>query len=278
MTLLNAIILGLVQGIAEFLPISSSGHLVIFQSLLGLPDTHNYVTFDVLLHFGTLISVAIFYYKDIWELIKAFFGLIADLFRGKFNINKNEHTRLLAMLVIATVPLVLALIFNDQVSALFTSTLFVGIALLVTGTFLFFIDRMPEGRPLKAGKCYKQSFLVGLCQLFAVVPGISRSGSTIFGGRLVGFKKEFAVKFSLLLSMIAVLGATVVSIPDMFNPASMPVSPLIALVGVAVSAVSGVFAIKFLVKMLNKGKFKIFSYYCWAVGLVTIIMSIIEGV
>ena len=276
MAVLKAAILGLVQGIAEFLPISSSGHLVLFQNLLGMNSGEENILFDILLHFGTLISVAIFYWQDIWEMIKAFFGLIADLFKGKFNINKTSATRFIGLLFVATLPLIVAVVFNDKIEEVFSSTLFVGCALLVTGAILFIVDRLPKGTTDESNTKYKNAFIVGLFQLFAIFPGISRSGSTIFGGTLVGMSKKFAVKFSLLMSMIAILGAVATSIPDITGGALASVSLGSCIVGMVVAAVSGVFAIKFLVNMLNKGKFRYFSYYCWAVGIIAIIASIIK--
>ena len=276
MSILKAAILGLIQGIAEFLPISSSGHLVLFQNLLGMTSAEENILFDILLHFGTLISVAVFYWQDIWEMIKAFFGLIGDLFKGKFDINKKPASRFIGLLFVATLPLFVAVIFNDKVEEVFSSTLFVGCALLVTGVILFIVDRIPKGTTDESNTKYKNAFVVGLFQLFAIFPGISRSGSTIFGGTLVGMSKKFAVKFSLLMSLIAILGAVATSVPDISGGALSSVSLSACIVGMAVAAISGFFAIKFLVNMLNKGKFRYFSYYCWTVGIIAIIFSIIK--
>ena len=276
MTVLNAVILGIIQGIAEFLPISSSGHLVLFQNLLGLNSGEDLVLFDILLHFGTLISVAVFYWRDIREMIKAFFGFFGDLFKGKFTLNKKSASRFIGLLFVATLPLGIAVIFNDKIEKAFSSTLFVGCALLVTGVILFIVDRLPEGTTDESDTKYKNAFIVGLFQLFAIFPGISRSGSTIFGGTLVKMSKKFAVKFSLLMSMIAISGAVVTKIPDIKSGEVTAVSPLSCIVGMVVAAVCGILAIKFLVNMLNKGKFRYFSYYCWAVGVISIIASVIK--
>ena len=279
MSYLQSFILGLVQGIAEFLPISSSGHLVLFQNYLGLEDTSQYLFYNVLLHVGTLVSVIFFYYKDIWKLILAFFEIIGDLFKGKFSINKTEDTKMLSMLFVATIPLILVLPFKSAIEMAFDSqnVMFVGLMLLVTATLLFIIDDLPKRRKEKRGERYKRSLIVGLCQMVAVLPGLSRSGATIFGARVVNFNKEFAVKFSLLMSMIAILGATASEIPDLLNGGGLSVSVGTTIVGMLTAAISGIFSIRFLVKTLNRGKFKYFSYYCGLLGIIVVIMQIYSG-
>ena len=276
MTMLNSIILGLVQGIAEFLPISSSGHLVLFQKLLNLPNSEDFIIFDILLHVGTLVSVLFFYWKDVVELIASFCGIIADMFKGKFDF-KSQKRNLLVLLVIATLPLFVALVFKSKIELIFSSSLLVGSALLITGCILWFVDGLERGSLNEQSAGWKNALVVGLLQLFAIIPGISRSGLTIFGGVMSGLKKEFAVKFSMLLSIIAVTGAAAASIPDLMSGAGLPVSAAQCVVGMIVSAVSGIFAIKFLVRMLSKNSFKVFSYYCWAVGVITILTSFIKG-
>ncbi|MDD3767049.1 MAG: undecaprenyl-diphosphate phosphatase [Eubacteriales bacterium] len=273
MTNLNAIILGLIQGLAEFLPISSSGHLVIFQKLLGLPNSEEYIVFDILLHVGTLVSVFFFYWKDVLGLIRSFFGIIGNLFKGRVDF-KSGKRNLLVLLFVATLPLVVVFLFKDKIDRVFSSSTFVGAALLVTGVILWLTDKIRQGGLTDESASYKNALMVGIFQLFAILPGISRSGSTIFGGMLSGMKKEFAVKFSLLLSIIAVLGAAVSSVPDMVSGAGVSATATQCILGMAVSAISGIFAIKFLVKMLSKGNFKVFAFYCWAVGIITIIMSL----
>jgi len=216
MSTLNAIILGLVQGLAEFLPISSSGHLVLAQNLFGLSGGEEYVVFDILLHVGTLVSVFVFYWRDVVELIKTFFGIIGDLFKGRLDI-KTGKRNFLAMLVVATLPLGLALIFKSKVEAAFSRPWFVGVALLFTGVILYITDKIRIGELNEDTGKYRSALSVGIFQLIAVFPGVSRSGLTIFGGLIAGFKKETAVKLSLLLSVIAVLGAAAASVPDVIH-------------------------------------------------------------
>jgi len=275
LTLLHAVILGFIQGVAEFLPISSSGHLVIFQNLLGLTNGEEYVLFDILLHIGTLVSVIFFYWKDIISLISAFFGMVRDMLKGEFNLDKNAARRFVILIVVATVPLVLALLFKSKIEQIFSSVAFVGGSLILTGIILLLTDKLQNGSTDQGNTHYKNAFIVGCFQLMAILPGVSRSGSTIFGGMLVGMKKEFAVKFSLILSIVAIIGAAASSVPDIIGGNVLAVDPLTCIIAMAVSAVSGIFAIKFLVKMLNKGKFKYFAYYCFTVSAIVLIKSLV---
>ncbi|OQB13911.1 MAG: Undecaprenyl-diphosphatase [Firmicutes bacterium ADurb.Bin193] len=273
MTTLNAFVLGLVQGLAEFLPVSSSGHLVIFQNILELPDSKQYLVFDILLHVGTLISVLFFYWRDIVGLIKAFFEMVSDIAKGMVDIKKQYH-RFLVLIVIATLPLCVVLVFKDKIESAFSSPLFVGSMLLITGVLLLLTDRVKHGSFTEENIPFRSAFIIGLFQLFAIFPGISRSGSTIFGSIIAKGQRRFAVKFSLLLSVVAVLGAAVTSVPDIISGEGLSVPPLQCIIGMVTAGVSGILAIKFLVKMLNRGKFKYFALYCWAVGVITIILSI----
>lgn len=280
MSFLTAIILGLVQGIAEFLPISSSGHLSILQHFMGLTNVEqNYLLFDVLLHLGTLISIFIIYFHDIIDLIKDFFALIADLISPQKNQKKEvtPNDRMVLMLIVATLPLFLILPMKDKVESLYSNMWFVGSALLVTGVLLFMADRMSRGRKTDRTGTILDSLLVGVGQALAVSPGLSRSGTTIAFGMMRGFDRNFAVRFSFLLSIPAVLGANILSLIDAIK-AGIDVSLLpMYLVGMVVAAVSGYFAITLVKLLARKGKFGSFAYYCWAVGVITIISTAIFG-
>lgn len=280
MSFLTAIILGLVQGIAEFLPISSSGHLSILQHFMGLTNAEqDYLLFDVLLHLGTLISIFIIYFHDIIDLIKDFFALIADLISPQKN-HKKEVTpndRMVLMLIVATLPLFLILPMKDKVESLYSNMWFVGGALLVTGVLLFMADRMSRGRKTDRTGTILDSLLVGVGQALAVSPGLSRSGTTIAFGMMRGFDRNFAVRFSFLLSIPAVLGANILSLIDAIK-AGIDASLLpMYLVGMVVAAVSGYFAITLVKLLARKGKFGSFAYYCWAVGVITIVSTAIFG-
>lgn len=280
MTYITSAVLGLVQGVAEFLPISSSGHLSLMQNLLGFVDqTQDDILFDVLLHLGTLIAVCVVYFRDIVDMIRDFFALLGGIFSRNRNqsLQASVNNRMVLMLIIATVPLVLIVPIKDFVASLYGNTFFVGCALLATGALLFFSDRIQRGRKTARTATMTDAFVVGLSQCLAVVPGLSRSGSTISIGMMRGFDRKFAVRFSFLLSIPAVLGANVLEIGEAVKTGiDVKLIPLY-LTGMVIAAVSGFFAIKLVNMLAQKGKFGKFSYYCWAVGLIAIISTFVKG-
>ncbi|MCL2837527.1 MAG: undecaprenyl-diphosphate phosphatase [Oscillospiraceae bacterium] len=300
MDILFSIFLGIIQGLTEFLPVSSSGHLVIFREVFGFQGTYaGGLFFDTLLHIGTLVSVFIIFFKDIKELVVEFFGLIRDLIKRKKNpIEGKPYRRMLIMLIIATLPMFLMVPFVGVIDRLFQSLLIVGIALLVTGTFLFLSVKIPQGRKDASNAKFRSALFVGFVQMFAVIPGISRSGSTIVAGEATGFTRKFAAKFSFLMSILAILGATVVQIPGVIeeraaeyivisDPLStlsgyaadtmitnaLALSPAAYIAGIIAAAISGIIAIKYMLRLIDKGKFHYFAYYCWAVGTFAIIAN-----
>ena len=279
MTIGNAIILGLVQGIAEFLPISSSGHLAILQNLFGMSDIENgHMFFDVLLHFGTLIAICFVYWTD----IEAMFRDVVDLIKGRKPAVKPgkkpfSAARMFLLICAATLPLVLILPVNDYIDMLTDKTFFVGIALVLTGFILYVADRMEVGNKNESNMRFKDALIIGLCQCVATLPGLSRSGTTITAGLATGQKRDYAVKFSLLMSIPAVLGATFLELIKAFK-AGIQASLIPAyLFGMIAAMVSGVMSIMLIRYIVNKGKFGGFSYYCWLVGALTIILSLIFG-
>lgn len=272
MTYLMSIILGFVQGVAEFLPISSSGHLSIFQNWFGLEEPDN--LFNVLLHFATLIAVCVVYWRDIVDMITEFFKGVAALTSRKPDRGPVPPARRLVMMVIlGTLPLFLVLPFEDKVEAWGGSNLFVGIALLFTGVILFVSDRMARGRKDARNATVVDALLVGCAQAIAVVPGLSRSGCTISAGMALGFDRAFAVRFSFLLSLPAVLGATLLKAIDVAKEGIDPSLLPIYLVGMVVAGVVGYFSIRLVNMLAQKNKFGKFAYYCWAMGLAAIITS-----
>lgn len=276
MTYLSAIILGLVQGIAEFLPISSSGHLSIFQNFFQLTDVeHGHMFFDVLLHLGTLIAVFVAYRKDISAILHELLCMIHVRRLPARQKPDIAARRMILMLILATLPLLLVLPIKDFVEGLYSNTFFIGFALIVTGFLLFVADRMGRGRKTARNATMLDAVLVGAAQAIAVVPGLSRSGTTISAGMACGFERSFAVKFSFLLSIPTVLGANILSLVDAIKADIDPSLIPMYLVGVLVAMVSGYAAIILLRYITNKGKFGSFSYYCWGAGLVTLILSLI---
>lgn len=275
MSLLSSFLLGLIQGISEFLPISSSGHLSIAQNLLGLSAVgKEHLFFDVLLHLGTLLAVFVAYWHDIVEMVLEFFRAIGDLIHHRTDPRTPPARRLLLMIIVGTLPLFLILPFKDAVESLYYNTVFIGFALLLTGLLLFFSDRVGRGRKTEKTATMRDTLLVGVAQAIATCPGISRSGMTICTGTFLGFDRKFAVRYSFLLSIPAVLGANLL---DFMNAAKtgLDLTQLpVYLVGIATAAVSGYFCIRLLRLIADKGKFGYFAYYCWAVGLLTLILSI----
>lgn len=273
-----AIFLGLVQGVAEFLPISSSGHLAIFQNFFGMDNVEeSHLLFDVLLHLGTLVSVCIFYRKDILEIFKGLGQYIKGAKAGEAAATQSSapQGRLAILIIVATLPLVLILPIKNLVEQLYLNTFFIGFALIITGLLLFVSDKLVTGRKNERNSTVKDALLVGLSQAIAVIPGLSRSGTTITIGVLQGFDRAFAVKFSFLMSIPAILGANIISLFDALKQeVDLSLMPKY-LLGVVVAAVSGYFAIRLVKMLVDKGKFGRFAYYCWAVGLLTIILSFI---
>lgn len=275
MTITEGILLGLIQGLAEFLPISSSGHLAILQYVFGIKG-EQVLSFAVLLHFGTLVSLFAVYYKDIWQLILELIATIKDLLTGKgLGMKNNETRRLGVMILVATVPTaMIGLLFNDFFEGLYHSLTAIGIALLITGTILWLVERMkPKGKSLRE-MTLLDAILVGLFQSVAIAPGISRSGATIVGSLFTGLNRPFAVKFAFLISIPSIMGAVILEAPDAFAYGidSSILVPILA--GVVVAAVSGFLAIKTMIRLVSNRTLHLFSYYTWAVGILVLLYVI----
>lgn len=276
MTYLTAIVLGLIQGVAEFLPISSSGHLAIVQNFLKLGQTEEHLFFDVLLHLGTLAAVIIAYWRDVRGVVREGLTMVhlKRLPRGQ---KPDRLTRrMILLLIFATLPLIAVVFFKDAVESLYENTFFIGFALVATGFLLFAADRWGHGNKNERGATIFDALVVGVSQMVAVVPGLSRSGTTISAGMLRGFERSFAVRFSFLLSIPAVLGANVLSLIDAIQAGINWSYVPMYLVGVLVAFVSGYMAIYFLRVIVQRGKFGGFAYYCWGMGLVTLILSLVS--
>ena len=277
MTYLTAFLLGLVQGVAEFLPISSSGHLAIAQNLLGLEGAGSVPEFfDVLLHLGTLIAVFAAYWTDICEMVVELFRGIGDLVHRSTPSPVPPARRLILLIIVGTLPLFAVLPIRKTVQGLTNNMVFVGAALIVTGILLFLCDRVRKGRKTERSATWLDALLVGVGQAVATLPGVSRSGMTITAGCFVGYERKFAVRFSFLLSIPAVLGANILSIGDAvqagINGAEVPMY----LVGVITAAVVGYLCIRLLKYVADKGRFGAFAYYCWAVGILTLVLQAVK--
>ena len=257
LTLIDILILAVVQGITEWLPISSSGHLVIIEKCLGLTPP---LIFNVMLHVGTLFVVLAVFRRDIVKIVKAFVRL--DF--------KTDEGKLALFIVVGSVPTALiGFFFYGIFKSFFSNLLVVGVGLLITGFVLFVSERRKNNRKLN----YLDSLLIGTAQGVAVIPGISRSGVTIATGLLRKVKKETAFKYSFLLSIPAIIGATIMESRDL---AVGNVDAVAMFLGAIISMIVGYISLKFLQKIVMKEKFHLFAYYCWIVGLITVFSHLFQ--
>jgi undecaprenyl-diphosphatase len=263
--------MGLVQGLTEFLPVSSSGHLVLANSLLGI-KTDTGILFEVMLHVGTLISVMVVFFDDIYKMASELFGAAADIVKGRgLRIKSSPHRTMLVMVIVATIPTgIMGLLFKDVFEKAFGSPVVVSFMLLITGTLLYAANRMKSGFKKASDIKGIDAIIIGIFQGLAITPGISRSGSTIFAGLMRGFSRDLATRFSFIMSIPAILGAAVLEFSDYYSAPVSASEIAVMFAGAAVAAVSGTLAIKFLVGILKRGKLHYFSYYCWLVGFISL--------
>lgn len=275
MSIWDAIILGLVQGVTEFLPVSSSGHLSIINNLFGISSTENgHMLFDVMLHLGTLASVFVVYWQDIAQM---FNETLAAMNLGPLAGQRRRlpGARLFIMIVMATLPLVLILPIHKMIETLYYRNVFIGVALVLTGCMLYVADKLKPGTKGATSMTISDALIIGLCQCVATIPGLSRSGTTITAGIAVGLNRDFAVRFSFLLSIPAVLGANIISLVDAVNEGVQLSNVPAYLIGMVVAMLSGIAAISLLKRVASKGKFGGFAYYCWVMGVLSIILTMI---
>ena len=277
MSLLHAVLLGLIQGIAEFLPVSSSGHLAIAEHLLGMSGASEIPEFfDVLLHLGTLIAVFAAYWTDIRDMVIEFFSGVRDLARHSTPAPVPPARRMIVLIIVGTLPLFAILPIKDLVEGLADNMYFVAGALIVTGCLLVASDRVKKGRKTERNATLLDVLLVGVAQAIATCPGISRSGTTITAGCFVGFERKFAVRYSFLMSIPAILGANLLALKDALESNIVLADIPVYLAGVAVSAIVGYACIRLLKMIAAKGRFGAFAYYCWTVGILTLVLNAIQ--
>lgn len=275
MAVISAVLQGILQGLTEFLPVSSSGHLSLYQYFTGI-SSEGSVAFSVMLHLGTLLAVIIAFRETIWELLKEFFRMIADLFRGRLFKEKAAPTRrMLYLLILSCVPLLLVLPLKDVVEGISADNdiLVEGICFLITAALLFWADRNTHGRKTAAAMKGKDALAVGIAQLCATLPGISRSGSTIAAGMVRGLEKSYAVSYSFILGLPAVLAAGLLDLKD---AGAMDIGWGTALIGMAAAAVFGLLAIRLVKWLIKSDKFRIFAIYTLILGSITVVLGIIE--
>lgn len=277
MDILNALLQGIIQGATEFLPVSSSGHLGVYQHFAGITGSEA-VLMTMVMHLGTLVAVFIAFWNKIKALIIEGLHMLRDIFTGKFKYSEmNPDRRMIVMIIISILPLFIFYIFKDVFEAISSDDdiLVEGIAFLYTSVLLYIADRHSDGTLTAGETTVKSALTIGVFQGIALVPGISRSGSTISGALLCKMKREEAVTYSFILGIPVIFAGAIVEIPDALVTTEN-VSVLSLIVGFISSAVTGYFAIRLLNYLMKTNKFKIFSVYTFILGIAVIIFSILE--
>lgn len=287
MNFFQAILLGLVQGVTEFLPISSSGHLTLFSSLFHL-HIEQLLFFEVLVHFGTLAAVIVAFRMDFLHMFYEIIRMAGDI-RNNFHIylyNKfhennekaytkilyNNYRKLVAMLILSTIPTaVIGFLLRNLMNTLSSSLLAAGLGLLITGILLFVVDYWKYGDKIPKNINPKDAILIGICQGIGCFPGVSRSGITITASLFLGFQRNFAVRYSFLLSVPAILGALILELTQI-SLKTLTISMIFSYLSAAAAAgISGYFCIRLMLKLVRKKRFRYFALYCFLVGCVAII-------
>ena len=277
MTIFDAVMQGIIQGLTEFLPISSDGHLSIYQHFTG-----NYgesaLIFTLMLHLGTLIAVFVTYRKTIWELIQEGFSILYDLFHGRLaKVSPNNDRKMIYMLVVTTIPLFGFVLIKDFITSFSEDSDIIveGLCFLFTATMLFLAAKCVKGRKGPREMTVMDALIIGVFQGLAILPGVSRSGSTISSGLLLGYSKDYMVTYSFILSIPAILGACVLDIPEIIA-AGMVYSWPVIIAGLISSAVVGFVAIKLIRYLVVNDKFIIFSYYTFILGIAVFLIGLAE--
>lgn len=286
MSFWDAVFMGVIQGLTEFLPVSSSGHLAMFKILFDV-ETDTGMLFDVLLHLGTLLAVFAVFYKDIFRMIREGFAIIFDFFRNAgvlfgnvfqkkdapyYRLIDNSYRKFVMLVVVSTIPTgIIGYVAADVVEAASETLLVTGSCLVFTAALLFLSDRVEEGVKLPKNVAYSNAFFIGICQGFATLPGLSRSGTTIAACLFSKFNRKFAVKYSFIMSIPAILGAVVLKLSDASAISSLQASDISCyLAGMICAAVIGYVCIRMMLVVVRKRKFTFFAVYCLIVGLVSI--------
>jgi undecaprenyl-diphosphatase len=263
MTILEALILGLLQGLTEFLPVSSSGHIELGKILLNVEESDN-LTFTVLVHGATVLSILVVFWKD-----------IVDLLKGLLKFSWNDETKFVSLIAVSMIPVgVVGVLFEEEIEQFFSGEAsLVGAMLLVTAVILLWSDKAPDkGKSVGFGS----ALIIGIAQTIAVLPGISRSGSTIGAALLLGIDRYKATRFSFLMVVPPILGATLLKVKDLAEAGSTDTSVLPLVVGFIAAFGSGLLACRWMIRLVRNGKLKYFAWYCIAIGLIAIISAVIN--
>jgi len=271
MSFIDALILGLIQGLTEFLPVSSSGHLVLGQQVLGILLTDN-ITFEVFVHFGTLFSILAIFWRDVWQIFSSLFQAVKRPKDIPLLMKENEHFKLAVLILVGSIPAaVIGLSFKPYVERAFADVGLVGVMLMITGLVLF-LTRLAKPKPDKMVG-WGTAIIIGFAQALAIMPGISRAGMTISAGLFAGVAREQAARYSFLLALPAIFGATLL---ESFEITGQPMETefIMALViGTVAAFFAGYVAIKTIFVVLKRDKFSYFSFYCLTIGLIVVLFT-----
>lgn len=290
MTFVQAIVLGIIQGLTEFLPVSSSGHLALMKNLLNMEECG--ILYDVLLHVATLISVCIVMRKDILKLISEFINIVIDLasnlvalFRNLSHDEKEDfrpiistpYRRFVVLIIVSSIPTaILGFLLDDIIETVESGLLVPGICLLGTATIILLSDFLTEGNKKQKEATFGDAFAIGTAQGIATLPGLSRSGCTIAACILCGFERKFAVKYSFIMSLPAIFGALILKLTKISSESVTGGEVGMYIVGMIIAAIVGYFALVLTVNIVQKKSFKFFAFYCYGIGAVAIIAHIIK--
>lgn len=292
MSLLQSILMGVLQGLTEFLPVSSSGHLALFKNIFNV-NTETGLLFDTMLHLGTLVAVCIVYWRDVLKLVTAGVQLLIDAIGNLkvFISNRSKQTELpykrlvdnaykkfVVLILVTTIPTgIMGIVFSSFIEKASQTLLVPGICLVVTAILLLIADTRPEGHKKVKKTSYANAAVVGVAQGFATLPGLSRSGTTITTCLMLGFDRAFAVKYSFLASIPAILGANILELRHLNAAAMADVNFLYYFIGMIVAGVVGFICIKVMIYVVKSNKFQYFAYYCAVVGIIAIIAYFVKG-
>ena len=291
MSILQAMLLGLVQGLTEFLPVSSSGHLAIFQYILHV-NTDGGLLFETLLHLATLIAVCIVYWKDVYKLVIAFVQLVVDVvFNLKTWITNRSgggepyrrlitsaYRKFVVLIIVTSIPTaVIGLLLSSFTERASTSLLVPGICLVITAIILLISDMSEEGNKKVKRASYADAGIIGIAQGLATLPGISRSGTTITACLLLGFERTFAVRYAFLISLPAILGANLLELRHLDTAAAAGIPVVNYIAGMVAAGVVGFICIQVMIRLVQSKKFQYFAYYCAVAGIICILYYFIKG-
>jgi undecaprenyl-diphosphatase len=280
MDLIQAIILGIVQGLAEFLPVASAGQVILVTHILGVtfPSQSDALAFNTLLHLGTLTAIVGFFYRDLIKIIRAFISSIIDIFQKKFKegLKDDVYKRLAWLMLMSTIPAaIVGGLFNKQFEILFGSVVAVGVFLIINGFILYSTNYARKGEDTVKQLSFRNAFLIGVFESLALFPGISRSGTSISSGLFLGLERECAARFAFLIALPVIAAAVIFEIKNI--GALSQNSPITMVAAYLAVVIFGYLSIGLLIRLIKSTSLKIFAYYCWIVGALTLILSYSYG-